>query len=102
MPYITGRFNPGNSPEMAQRLPRGVIYEIQRMYYDTAQAFNEYTLPTFTTLVPHDHILFGTDYPFARAETVARGLAASGLTADEVRAIERANALALLPRLAAR
>jgi predicted TIM-barrel fold metal-dependent hydrolase len=98
MPYITGRFNAGNSPEMAQRLPKGVLFEIQKMYYDTANAFNPYTLPTFTKLIPTGHILFGTDYPFARAETVAKGLAAYTFAAAELRAIERTNALELFPR----
>jgi predicted TIM-barrel fold metal-dependent hydrolase len=99
MPYITGRFAAGNAPDMAQKLPRGVMYEIQKMYYDTAQAFNEFTLPSFTKVVPTSHILFGTDYPFARAGTVATGLGAFGFAPGDLRAIERDNALALFPRL---
>jgi predicted TIM-barrel fold metal-dependent hydrolase len=99
MPYITGRFAAGNAPDMKERLPQGVMYEIQKMYYDTAQAFNPYTLPTFTKVVPLSHILFGTDYPFARAQTVAAGLAEYGFTPADLRAIERENALALFPRL---
>jgi predicted TIM-barrel fold metal-dependent hydrolase len=75
------------------------MYEIQKMYYDTAQAFNQYTLPTFTKVVPMSHILFGTDYPFARAQTVASGLADYGFTPADLRAIERENALELFPRL---
>ena len=73
MPYITGRFGV-NADTKTPELPNGVLYEIRKFYYDTAQAFNEYTLPTFTKLVPHSHILFGTDYPFARAATVSQGL----------------------------
>ena len=99
MPYITGRFAGGNSPEMAQRLPKGVMYEIQKMYYDTAQAFNQYTLPTFTKVVPLSHMLFGTDYPFARAETVAKGLTDYLFKPADLGAIERNNALELFPRL---
>jgi predicted TIM-barrel fold metal-dependent hydrolase len=102
MPYITGRFNAGNSPEMKERLPRGVLFEIQKMYYDTAQAYNAYTLPTLTKLVPMPHLLFGSDYPFARAEVVAKGLADYPFTAADRRAIERDNAVALFPRLAPR
>jgi len=45
------------------------------------------------------HILFGTDYPFAQAGTVAKGLAAYGFSPPTLRAIERDNALALFPRL---
>ena len=99
MPYITGRFNAGNAPDMKEKLPRGVMYEIQKFYYDTAQAFNQYTLPTFTKLVPTSHILFGTDYPFAQAGTVAQGLTEYGFAPADLRAIERDNAVALFPRL---
>ncbi|MBI3049589.1 MAG: amidohydrolase [Acidobacteria bacterium] len=98
MPYITGRFGV-NANAKTPELPNGVLYEIQKFYYDTAQAFNEYTLPTFTKLVPLPHMLFGTDYPFTRAETVAQGLAKFGFSPAAQRAIERDNALELFPRL---
>ena len=98
MPYITGRFGV-NADAKTPELPNGVLFEIQKMYYDTAQAFNEYTLPTFTKLVPLSHMLFGTDYPFARGETVAGGLGKFGFSPAVLRAIERDNALALFPRL---
>lgn len=99
MPYITGRFSGGNRPDMAQKLPKGVLYEIQKFYYDTAQAVSPYTLAALTKLVPASHILFGTDYPFATAETDAKGLTDFGLSAGDLRAIERDNALQLFPRL---
>ncbi|MBZ5662286.1 MAG: amidohydrolase [Acidobacteriia bacterium] len=99
MPYITGRFSGGNRPDMAQKLPRGVMYEIQKFYYDTAQAVSPYTLAALTRLVPMSHILFGTDYPFATAETDAKGLTDFGLSAGDMRAIERDNSLELFPRL---
>ena len=98
MPYITGRFGV-NANAKTPELPNGVLYEIQKFYYDTAQAFNEYSLPTFTKLVPLPHMLFGTDYPFARAETVTEGLTSFRFSAPAQRAIERDNALALFPRL---
>ena len=93
MPYITSRLGAGDP---------SVLREMQKFYYDTAQAFNEYTLPTFTKLVPNSHILFGTDYPFVRAETVAKGLADYRFPAANLRAIERDNALELFPRLKTR
>jgi len=95
-PYITGRL-----AGAAQRLPKGLIYELQKFYYDTAQAYNPYTLPSFKKLVPISHILFGTDYPFATGSaSVAKGLRDNGdFSASELRAIERENALELFPRL---
>jgi len=98
MPYITGRFGVAANAKTAE-LPNGVLFEIQKMYYDTAQAFNQYTLPTFTKVVPLSHMLFGTDYPFARAEMVAKGLSDYGFKPADLRAIERDNALELFPRL---
>ena len=41
MPYITGRFGPAIGPDGK---PNAKLAAIQRFYYDTAQAFNAYTL----------------------------------------------------------
>jgi 6-methylsalicylate decarboxylase len=99
VPYITTRLAGG-----ASKLPKGLIYELQKFYYDTAQAFSPYTLPSFKSLVPASHILFGTDYPLGggSAEAVAKGLMDNGgFTTNELRYIDRENALALLPRVKA-
>lgn len=97
VPYITTRL-----AGAAQKLPNGLIPELQKFYYDAAQAFSPYTLPSFKKLVPTSHILFGTDYPLGggSAAQVAKGLADNGgFTEAELRAINRDNALELLPRL---
>src|SRR5438874_12853010 len=56
VPYITSRL----AGVGQQLLPKGVMYELQKFYYDTAQAFNPYTMPSFKKMVPPSHILFGT------------------------------------------
>jgi len=97
VPYITSRLS-----GVAPQLPKGVIYELQKFYYDTAQAFNPYTLPSFKKLVPASHILFGTDFPLGggSAAAVSKGLIENGgFSESELRAIDRENALTLLPRL---
>jgi predicted TIM-barrel fold metal-dependent hydrolase len=97
VPYITSRLN-----GVAPQLPKGVIYELQKFYYDTAQAFNPYTLPSFKKLVPTSHILFGTDFPLGGGSglAVSKGLIDNGgFSESELRAIDRENALELLPRL---
>jgi predicted TIM-barrel fold metal-dependent hydrolase len=97
VPFITTRLA-GAAP----KLPKGVIYELQKFYYDTAQAFSPYTLPSFKKLVPASHIVFGTDFPLGggTAAAVAKGLADNGgFTPAELRGIDRDNALELLPRL---
>jgi predicted TIM-barrel fold metal-dependent hydrolase len=98
-PYITGRLGAAIDPDGK---PNANLTAMQKFYYDTAQAFNEYTLPTFTKVVPMSHMLFGTDYPFAQAGTVAKGLADYHFMPADLRAIERDNALELFPRLKGR
>jgi predicted TIM-barrel fold metal-dependent hydrolase len=100
VPFITSRLN-GVGQGV---LPKGVMFELQKFYYDTAQAFNPYTLPSFKKMVPASHILFGTDYPLGggSAAIVAKGLADNGgFTTAEMRQIDRDNAVELLPRLKA-
>jgi 6-methylsalicylate decarboxylase len=99
VPYITSRL-----AGAAQKLPKGLMYELQKFYYDTAQAFNPYTMPSFKKMVPVSQIVFGTDYPLGggSAAIVAKGLTDNGgFTQTELRAIDRENALRLLPRLRA-
>ena len=98
VPFITSRLNGAGG----DKLPKGVAYELQKFYYDTAQAFNPYTMPSFKKFVPTSQILFGTDFPLGggSAAVVAKGLRDNGgFTDAELRAIERENALKLLPRL---
>src|SRR5215469_110986 len=98
VPYITSRL----AGVGQQLLPKGVMYELQKFYYDTAQAFSPYTLPSFKKMVPASHILFGTDYPLGggSAAIVAKGLMENGgFTPTEMKGIDRDNALELLPRL---
>ena len=71
------------------KLPNGVVHELRRFYYDTAQAFNEYTLPTFTKVVPMSHILFGTDYPLEPIESTHNEMAKLRLPSDLQRAVDR-------------
>jgi 6-methylsalicylate decarboxylase len=98
-PYITSRLGAAVGPDGK---PNANLAALQKFYYDTAQAFNPYALATFTRVVPMSHILFGTDYPFAQAATVAKGLAEFGFKPADLRAIERDNALELFPRLKGR
>jgi predicted TIM-barrel fold metal-dependent hydrolase len=86
---------------MGEKYPKGLIYELQRFYYDTAQTYSPYFFPGFKVLVPLSHILFGTDFPMWRGiDAAAKGLRDyGGFTASELRAVERDNALAIVPAL---
>jgi len=93
VPFLVGRLEGA-----ARQLPNGLIYELQKFYYDTSQVYNPYALAALAKLVPIPHIVFGTDYPFVAAGTVAKGLSEYGFSASDLRAIERDNAVALFPK----
>lgn len=84
--------------QLASRIPNGVLHELRRLYYDTAQAANPVTMAGLIEMVSARQIVFGTDYPFHRAASAANGLAGLKLAADDLARIDRENALALLPR----
>jgi predicted TIM-barrel fold metal-dependent hydrolase len=84
------------APEANSRL-----HHLRRFYYDVAGATNPVNMQALKTLVSTSQILFGTDTPFFDGAGTIAGLRNSGLTAGEIRAIERENALALLPQYAA-
>jgi predicted TIM-barrel fold metal-dependent hydrolase len=99
MPYLTGRMGVGLGPDGK---PNARMAAILSFYYDTAQAFNPFTLDGFTKLIPNPHILFGSDYlgTAGSAGNVVRGLESyTGFTPAQLRAVERDNALELFPRL---
>jgi predicted TIM-barrel fold metal-dependent hydrolase len=98
-PYITSRLGAAVGPDGK---PNANLAALQKFYYDTAQAFNPNTMPSFRKFVPVSQILFGTDFPLGggSAAIVAKGLRDNGgFTDAELRAVERDNALKLLPRL---
>jgi len=103
LPFLTERFVrlPLINKNLAPRVPNGVEHELKRFYYDTAQASHPYALASLTRLVPISQIVFGTDYPYRTAADHVRGLADHGFTAGDLMAIDRDNALRLLPRLKA-
>ena len=102
-PFLLSRFTRLESEikDRAQKLPRGLMHELQKFYYDTAQGNHAGALAALMKMAPVPQILFGTDYPFRPGVDEVEGLAQHGFSAAELRAIERDNALKLMPRLAA-
>jgi hypothetical protein len=56
------------------KVPKGVLYELRRMYYDTAQATNPVAMDALRKVVPVSQIVYGTDYWYRSARETARGL----------------------------
>jgi predicted TIM-barrel fold metal-dependent hydrolase len=80
--------------------PGSRLHHLRRFYYDVAGATNPVNMQALKTLASTSQILFGTDTPFFDGAGTVAGLRNSGLTAEEIRAIERDNALKLLPQYA--
>jgi len=100
LPFLTERLQKMSvlDPSLAPRVPRGVMYELQRFHYDTAWTANPMALASLTRLVKPSQIVFGSDYPYRTGLDNVTGLADYGFSSAELRAIERDNALRLLPR----
>jgi predicted TIM-barrel fold metal-dependent hydrolase len=99
MPFLIGRFiGMARSPQVASRLPQGVLHELQRFYYDLAQAANPGATASLMKLVTISQVLFGTDFPYATAAAHLEGLDRCGFSAAEMAAIHYENAARLLPR----
>jgi predicted TIM-barrel fold metal-dependent hydrolase len=82
-----------------KRLPNGFMYELKKFYYDTAQANHPGALAALLKLVSPLQILYGTDYPYRTGAEVIDGLSAQHFPPSDLLAIERDNALRLLPKL---
>ena len=83
------------------KLPNGLMYELGKFYYDTAQGNHAGALAALMKIAPVSQVLYGTDFPFRDGAEVSGGLAQYGFSAADLRAIDRDNALRLFPGLKA-
>jgi len=86
-------------PSYKEKFTREIVDgELKRFYYDTAQIANSVTIGALAKLVPISQIVYGTDFPYRTAIEHTNGLTAV-FNSDDLKAIDRENALRLLPRL---
>src|SRR5882757_7274347 len=94
----------GRGPQDADIDPTHVADVLRGLYYETALAGSRNSLLPTLEVTTADHILFGTDWPAAPEPTVERNIANltgfDGFTGNELRGVERDNALTLFPRFA--
>ena len=100
MPFLAGRID-GASANFKAQLPNGLMTELKKFYYDLAGAANPGAVASLQKLVNADKIMFGTDFPpGGNSLEVAQTIKALKMFSDsDLRAIERDNAVKLLPRL---
>jgi len=80
-----------------------MLNSFQKFYYDTALASSPTSLPSLAAFAKREHILFGSDYPFAPSDVVidfTRNLDQHQFSDHlQENEISHLNALALFPRL---
>ncbi len=89
-------------PGQAAHAPAGALTYLRRLYYDTGLANNAPALAATREVTDDEHVVFGTDWPYAALPPgggdPAPGLDVLGAGVRE--AVEARNAAALVPRLA--
>src|SRR5665213_1026109 len=112
MPYVIERFLSGTTAELVPgvvtkgqgnippaKVPGGVLKELQKMYYDTAQASNPVAMRALRTVVPVSQIVYGTDYWYRTAGETGKGLTTNQVfTAAELKMIDRGNVERMIPK----
>jgi 6-methylsalicylate decarboxylase len=99
LPFLTGRFIRLAEEQKLAHLPDGPMPAFRKFHYELAQGNTAGQIAALLKMVPVSQVMYGTDYPFRDGAEVNRGIADWGFTSDELGAIERENALRLLPRI---
>jgi predicted TIM-barrel fold metal-dependent hydrolase len=101
IPLLPGRVNALAKIQIknaAQVLPDGIDFELRRLYYETANATSSSAVAALLKFTSTSQILFGTDYPYVSVTEHTADLATSGLSAMDLAAVERDNAVRLMPQ----
>ena len=110
LPYLSFRLHlmeeqDINAPAFSTRVPEGAVGYVGKFYYDTAISGSPAALAALTATAQPSHVLYGSDLPYIRRETVevqtANLHAFAGFTPESFTAMERTNALELFPRFRA-
>jgi 6-methylsalicylate decarboxylase len=88
-------------PDKAGQAPAGVAEYLRRQYYDTGLTQFLPALEATRAIAPFDHIVFGTDWPYAALPETGDDPSPdfASLPAAERAALDAGNAAALVPRL---
>jgi predicted TIM-barrel fold metal-dependent hydrolase len=104
IPYVAWRLSlaPMISPLVPQWSQEKIFEGLRRFWYDTALCATRHALPALMQTAAPDHILFGSDWPYAPTKITGftiEGLRQTPEVSDSLRAsIECGNALKLFPR----
>lgn len=102
-PYLVQRLGIAPAPKLADALaatpePNSRLYHLRRFYYDVAQSTNPIQMPALKLFAGVSQIVFGADFPYSTIVDHVEALQKCGFTPDELKAIDRDNALRLVPQ----
>jgi len=102
-PYLVQRLGIAPAPKLADALagtpaPGSRLYHLRRFYYDVAQSTNPIQIQALKLFAGMSQIVFGADFPYTTIADHVEALQKCGLSADELKAIDRGNALRLVPQ----
>jgi predicted TIM-barrel fold metal-dependent hydrolase len=102
IPMMAGRIDSfyGARPNLKEFAPEGIVGELARQYYDTANATSAPAIAALLKLVPATQVTYGTDYPYVPLDQY-NNLQKLGLGTEQIAGIESGNAIRLIPRLKA-
>jgi predicted TIM-barrel fold metal-dependent hydrolase len=100
IPMMAGRINSfyGNRPDLKEFAPEGIVGELKRLNYDTANATSAPAIAALLKLVPASKVTYGSDYPYFGLDQM-KNLEQLGLSVADLKAIGSDNAIKLVPRL---
>jgi predicted TIM-barrel fold metal-dependent hydrolase len=87
-------------PNVHEFAPEGVVGELRRLNYDTANSTSAPAIAALLELVPVSKITYGSDYPYFPLDQM-KNLQELGLDDPDLRAIGHGNACRLIPRFKA-
>lgn len=103
LPYLAKRVAALSDVGLVNKSVEEIGEDIASFYFDIALSSSKETIEILLTCTKPDHILFGSDYPYAPRKTIDRFAQELdenfGANTDLASAINKGNALKLFPRL---
>jgi predicted TIM-barrel fold metal-dependent hydrolase len=101
MPALSGRIhNLSARADLHEAAPDGILAELKRLHYETANGGARPSMAALLALVPVTQVLFGTDYPYVSIADNLADLESNHFPPEILEAILRGNAARLLPGFA--
>jgi aminocarboxymuconate-semialdehyde decarboxylase len=94
LPYLVGRFEKGDEVELPERrkMKRTPTDYLRHIYYDCIN-YDPRAMQYLISIVGHDHVMFGTDWPHQVFDTKGAFANTATLVDDQCKAIRSSNAI---------